>query len=103
VARDYSVLYPPTRAISLGEPRHPPRQPIRCRGGGRSELPRPREGIRITRSGCVSSLYTAILAKYREQMPKYYYDPTKYAIYPDQLGIKYSTERTDAKRPQQQS
>jgi hypothetical protein len=74
-----------------------------CPGRAKAELPRPREGIRITRSGCVSSLYTAILAKYREQMPKYYYDPTKYAIYPDQLGIKYSTERTDAKRPQQQS
>ena len=34
-------------------------------------------------------LNTKILAKYREQMKKYYYDPTKYKTYLEQLGIKY--------------
>ncbi len=34
------------------------------------------------------------LAKYREQMKKYYYDPTKFPTYLDQLGIKYPTVRT---------
>jgi aminobenzoyl-glutamate utilization protein B len=38
-------------------------------------------------------LNTDILAKYREQMRKYYYDPTKYKTYLDQLGIKYPTVR----------
>ena len=28
-------------------------------------------------------------------MKKYYYDPTKYTTYLDQLGIKYPTVRTD--------
>ena len=39
-------------------------------------------------------LNTAILAKYREEMKKYYYDPSKYPTYLDQLGIKYPTVRT---------
>jgi aminobenzoyl-glutamate utilization protein B len=30
---------------------------------------------------------------YREQMRKYYYDPTKYGTYLEQLGIKYPTTR----------
>ncbi len=30
-----------------------------------------------------------IMAKYRPAMKKYYYDPTKYKTYLDQLGIKY--------------
>jgi aminobenzoyl-glutamate utilization protein B len=38
-------------------------------------------------------LNTAILAKYREQMRKFYYDPTKFGTYLDQLGIKYPTVR----------
>ena len=38
-------------------------------------------------------LNKAILEKYREQMRKYYYDPTKYPTYLDQLGIKYPTVR----------
>ena len=33
------------------------------------------------------------MAKYREQMKKFYYDPTKYPTYLDQLGIKYPTVR----------
>ena len=33
------------------------------------------------------------LAKYREQMRKYYYDPTKYRTYLEQLGIAYPTVR----------
>ena len=31
------------------------------------------------------------MAKYREQMRKYYYDPTRYKTYLEQLGIKYPT------------
>jgi aminobenzoyl-glutamate utilization protein B len=33
------------------------------------------------------------MVKYREQMRKYYYDPTKYKTYLEQLGIKYPTVR----------
>jgi aminobenzoyl-glutamate utilization protein B len=36
-------------------------------------------------------LNKAILEKYREQMRKFYYDPTKFTTYLDQLGIKYPT------------
>jgi aminobenzoyl-glutamate utilization protein B len=32
-----------------------------------------------------------IMAKYRPEMRKFYYDPSKYATYLDQLGIKYPT------------
>src|SRR6266852_2935436 len=34
-----------------------------------------------------------IMAKYRPEMKKYYYDPTKYKSYLEQLGIKYPTVR----------
>jgi aminobenzoyl-glutamate utilization protein B len=34
-----------------------------------------------------------IMAKYRAEMKKFYYDPTKYKTYLDQLGIKYPTVR----------
>jgi aminobenzoyl-glutamate utilization protein B len=30
-----------------------------------------------------------IMAQYRPEMQKYYYDPSKYATYLDQLGIKF--------------
>ncbi|HXG55940.1 MAG TPA: hypothetical protein VNJ03_11220 [Vicinamibacterales bacterium] len=33
----------------------------------------------------------APMAKYREQMRKYYYDPTRYKTYLEQLGIQYPT------------
>ena len=33
------------------------------------------------------------MEKYRPEMRKYYYDPTKYATYLEQLGIKYPTVR----------
>ena len=33
------------------------------------------------------------MAKYRPEMKKYYYDPTKYKTYLEQLGIKYPTVR----------
>jgi aminobenzoyl-glutamate utilization protein B len=36
-------------------------------------------------------LNKAILDKYRPEMSKYYYDPTKYKTYLDQLGITYPT------------
>src|ERR1051325_2631497 len=36
-------------------------------------------------------LNAGILAKYRPEMQKYYYDPTKYKTYLEQLGIKYPT------------
>ena len=39
-------------------------------------------------------LNTEILAKYREQMKKFYYDPTKFKTYLEQLGIEYPTVRT---------
>jgi aminobenzoyl-glutamate utilization protein B len=38
-------------------------------------------------------LNAAILEKYREQMKKQYFDPTKYKTYLEQLGIKYPTVR----------
>jgi aminobenzoyl-glutamate utilization protein B len=34
-----------------------------------------------------------IMAKYREAMRKYYYDPTRYKTYLEQLGIQYPTVR----------
>lgn len=34
------------------------------------------------------------MATYREQMKKYYYDPSKYGTYLEQLGISYPTVRT---------
>ena len=39
-----------------------------------------------------------ILAQYREQMKKYYYDPAKYSTYLEQLGITYPTVRTSPQR-----
>jgi aminobenzoyl-glutamate utilization protein B len=39
-------------------------------------------------------LNTKIMAEYRERMRKFYYDPTRYETYLDQLGIKYPTVRT---------
>jgi aminobenzoyl-glutamate utilization protein B len=39
-------------------------------------------------------LNQATMAKYREQMRKYYYDPGTYPTYLEQLGIKYPTVRT---------
>jgi aminobenzoyl-glutamate utilization protein B len=36
-------------------------------------------------------LNSEIMARYREQMKKYYYDPSKYKTYLDQLGISYPT------------
>jgi aminobenzoyl-glutamate utilization protein B len=33
------------------------------------------------------------LAKYREQMRRYYYDASKYSTYLEQLGIRYPTVR----------
>jgi aminobenzoyl-glutamate utilization protein B len=38
-------------------------------------------------------LNKAILDKYRPEMKKYYYDPSKHPTYLDQLGIKYPTVR----------
>jgi aminobenzoyl-glutamate utilization protein B len=37
-----------------------------------------------------------IMDRYRPEMKKYYYDPTKYKTYLEQLGIKYPTVRTTA-------
>jgi aminobenzoyl-glutamate utilization protein B len=34
------------------------------------------------------------MGKYRDEMKKFYYDPTKYKTYLDQLGIKYPTVRS---------
>ena len=38
-----------------------------------------------------------IMARYRTQMQKFYYDPTKYKTYLEQLGITYPTLRTAPK------
>ena len=38
-------------------------------------------------------LNKATMARYRDQMKKYYYDPTKYKTYLEQLGITYPTVR----------
>jgi aminobenzoyl-glutamate utilization protein B len=38
-------------------------------------------------------LNRAIMDRYRPEMRKFYYDPTKYNTYLDQLGIKYPTVR----------
>jgi aminobenzoyl-glutamate utilization protein B len=38
-------------------------------------------------------LNQAILDKYRPEMKKYYYDPSQYSTYLEQLGIKYPTVR----------
>ncbi len=35
----------------------------------------------------------AVMAKFRDEMKKYYYDPTKYKTYLEQLGITYPTVR----------
>ncbi len=47
-------------------------------------------------------LNTSILSKYREEMKKYYYDPSKFPTYLDQLGIKYPTLRTSPATRQEQ-
>ena len=39
------------------------------------------------------------MEKYRPEMKKYYYDPTKYKNYLDQLGIKYPTTVKPATKP----
>ncbi len=41
-----------------------------------------------------TELNTEILAKYREPMRKYYYDPTKPGTYLEQLGVSYPTVRS---------
>jgi aminobenzoyl-glutamate utilization protein B len=39
-------------------------------------------------------LNKAIMDRYRPEMKKYYYDPTRYKTYMEQLGIKYPTVKT---------
>jgi len=34
-----------------------------------------------------------VMARFRPQMRRYYYDPSKYRTYLEQLGITYPTER----------
>jgi aminobenzoyl-glutamate utilization protein B len=46
-------------------------------------------------------LNKAILDRHREEMRKYYYDPTKYSTYLEQLGIKYPTVRNSPSTPRQ--
>ncbi len=47
-------------------------------------------------------LNETMMAKYRPEMKKFYYDPTKYKSYLDQLGIKYPTVVKPAKPSAQQ-
>ena len=42
------------------------------------------------------------MAKYGPEMKKYYYDPSKYKTYLEQLGIKYPTVRGTTTSAQQQ-
>jgi aminobenzoyl-glutamate utilization protein B len=42
-----------------------------------------------------------ILEKYREKMRPFYYDPTRFPTYLDQLGIKYPTVKPTTSSPQQ--
>jgi aminobenzoyl-glutamate utilization protein B len=44
------------------------------------------------------TLNTEIMAKFRPEMKKYYFDPTKYKTYLEQLGIKYPTVRVGEKK-----
>jgi aminobenzoyl-glutamate utilization protein B len=46
-------------------------------------------------------LNKGILEKYRPEMRKYYYDPSKYPTYLEQLGIKYPTVRSSQTTAQQ--
>ena len=41
----------------------------------------------------VTTLNKRTMDNYREQMKKFYYDPSKYNTYLEQLGIKYPTTR----------
>lgn len=41
-----------------------------------------------------------IMSQYRPEMRKYYYDPTRYSTYLEQLGIAYPTVRTTTNQPQ---
>ncbi|MFN8356461.1 MAG: amidohydrolase [Spirosomataceae bacterium] len=41
------------------------------------------------------SINREIMGKFREDMKKFYYDPTKYKSYLEQLGIKYPTVRAE--------
>ncbi|HEX5829439.1 MAG TPA: amidohydrolase [Gemmatimonadaceae bacterium] len=43
-----------------------------------------------------TELNADVMARYREQMRKYYYDPTRYGTYLEQLGITYPTVRPGA-------
>lgn len=47
-------------------------------------------------------LNEAILAKYREEMKKYYYDPAKFDTYLEQLGITYPTVRQAPSREERE-
>ena len=44
------------------------------------------------------TINTEIMAKFRPELKKYYYDPTKYKSYLEQLGIKYPTVRTTSEK-----
>ncbi|MPZ17320.1 MAG: peptidase dimerization domain-containing protein [Luteitalea sp.] len=44
-------------------------------------------------------LNKAIMDRYRPEMRKHYFDPTKYKTYLEQLGITYPTVRTDSTSP----
>lgn len=45
------------------------------------------------------TLNAEIMEKYRPEMRKYYFDPTKYKTYLEQLGIKYPTIRASTNQP----
>ena len=51
------------------------------------------DSLLFTSGGRVRRGWQETLEKYRPEMQKLYYDPSRYASYLDQLGIKYPTVR----------
>ena len=45
------------------------------------------------------TLNVKTMEQFRPEMRKYYYDPSKYGTYLEQLGIKYPTVRADSGGP----
>ena len=58
-----------------------------------ADLPEHAEGLarRLGARGFAIELNRDIMGKYRDQMRKFYFDPTKYKTYMEQLGITYPT------------
>jgi len=68
----------------------------------RNEQTKDRTYVPFIRAGDrpATHLNAEILARYREQMRPYYYDPRRYSTYLEQLGIQYPTLRPEGGRPE---